>query len=55
MGKLPKSKARKQSDPDRPGLLPHTRYLSKDSVRMQRIPVELPYSSKLELRNPVGP
>jgi hypothetical protein len=32
MGKLPKSKAWKQSDPDRPGLLLHPRYSSRDSL-----------------------
>jgi hypothetical protein len=41
MGKLSKSEAWKQSDPDRPGLL--------------RILTELPHSSKLEPRNLVGP
>jgi hypothetical protein len=32
MGKLPKSKAWKQSGPDRPGLLHHPRYSSIDSM-----------------------
>jgi hypothetical protein len=32
MGKLPKSVAWKQSDPDRPGLLLHVRYSSRDSL-----------------------
>jgi hypothetical protein len=32
MGKLPKYEAWKQSDPNRPGLLPHPRYSSKDSL-----------------------
>jgi hypothetical protein len=32
MGKLFKSEAWKQSDPDRPGLLPHPRYSSRDSL-----------------------
>jgi hypothetical protein len=32
MGKLLKSKAWKQSDPDRPRLLPHPRYSSGDSL-----------------------
>jgi hypothetical protein len=32
MGKLPKSEAWKQNDPDRPGLLTHPRYLSRDSL-----------------------
>jgi hypothetical protein len=32
MGKLPKSEAWKQSDPDRSGLLPHPRYSSRDSL-----------------------
>jgi hypothetical protein len=55
IGKLPKSEAWKQSDPDRPRLLLHPRYLSRDSVRIHRIPVELLQSSKLEPRNPIGP
>jgi hypothetical protein len=55
MGKLPKSEAWKKSDPDRPGLLPHPRYSSRDSIRIHRILTELPHSSKLELRNPVRP
>jgi hypothetical protein len=49
IGKLSKSKVWKQSDPDRSGLLLHPRYSSRES------PVELPHSSKLEPRNPVGP
>jgi hypothetical protein len=32
MGKLPKSEAWKQSDPHRLGLLPHPKYLSRDSL-----------------------
>jgi hypothetical protein len=55
MGKLPKSEAWKQSDPDTPGLLPHPRYSSRDfSVRIHRISIELLHSSKLELRNTIG-
>jgi hypothetical protein len=52
MGKLPKFKASKQSDPDRPGLLLHPRYLSRDSLS-ESILTELPHSSKLESRNPM--
>jgi hypothetical protein len=55
MGKLPKSEAWKQSDPDRPGLLPHPSYSSRDSIGIRRIPTELLHSSKLEPRNPIGP
>jgi hypothetical protein len=55
MGKLSKSEAWKQSDPDRPGLLLYPRYSSRDSVRIHRIPAELPHSIKLEPRNPVRP
>jgi hypothetical protein len=55
MDKLPKSKAWKQSDPNRSKLLLHFRYLSRDSVGIRRILAELPHLSKLELRNPVGP
>jgi hypothetical protein len=55
MGKLPKFEAWKKSDPDRPGVLPHPRYSSRLSVRIHRIPAELPQSSKLEPRNTVGP
>jgi hypothetical protein len=55
MGKLPKSEAWKQSDPDRPIHLLHPRYSSRDSIRICRIPAELPHLSKLELRYPVGP
>jgi hypothetical protein len=55
IGKLSKSEAWKQSDPDRPGLLLHPRYLSRDCVEIYRIPIELPHSSKLEPRNSVGP
>jgi hypothetical protein len=55
IGKLPKSEAWKQSDPDRPRLLLHPMYSSRDSVGIHRIPVELPHSRKLELINPVGP
>jgi hypothetical protein len=56
IGKLLKSEAWKQSDPDRPGLLLHPRYSSRDSlVGIHRIPVELPHLTKLESRNPVGP
>jgi hypothetical protein len=32
IGKLCKSDAWRQSDPDRPGLLPHPRYSSGDSI-----------------------
>jgi hypothetical protein len=32
MGKLPKSEVWKQSDPNRPGLLPQPRYSSRDSL-----------------------
>jgi hypothetical protein len=49
MGKLPKSEAWKQSDPDRPGLLPHPRYSSKlesrNPIGPWRIPAELQRSS----------
>jgi hypothetical protein len=55
MGKLPKSEAWKQSDPDGSGLLLHPRYLSRDSIGIHRILAKLPHSSKLEPRNPVGP
>jgi hypothetical protein len=55
IGKLRKSKAWKQSDPDRPGLLLHQRYSSRLSVRIHRISTELPHSFKLEPRNPVRP
>jgi hypothetical protein len=55
IGKLSKSKAWKQSDPNRLGLLLHPRYSSRDSVEINGIPAELPHSSKLELRNPIGP
>jgi hypothetical protein len=55
MGKLPESEAWKQSDPDRLGLMLHPRYSSRDSVEIHRILVELPHSSKLEPRNPIGP
>jgi hypothetical protein len=55
IGTLPKFDAWKQIDPDRLGLLLHPTYLSRDSVRIHRILVELPHSSKLEPRNPVGP
>jgi hypothetical protein len=59
IGKLPKSEAWKQSDPDRPGLLVHPRYLSRDSlsefIGFLWIPTELPHSSKLDLRNPIRP
>jgi hypothetical protein len=55
MGKLPKSEAWKQSDPDRPTFLLHPRYSSGHSIRIRRIPAELSHSSKLELRNPVIP
>jgi hypothetical protein len=36
IGKLPKSEAWKQSDPDRPGLLLHPRYWSRDSLSESR-------------------
>jgi hypothetical protein len=56
MCKLPKSEAWKQSDPDRPGTPTTPMVLEqKLSVRILWIPVELLYSSKLELRNHVGP
>jgi hypothetical protein len=55
IGKLPKSEAWKQSDPDKLRLLLHPRYSSRDSIRIYRILAELPHSSKLEPRNPVGP
>jgi hypothetical protein len=55
MGKLPKSEAWKQSDFDRLRLLLHPRYLSRHSIKIHRIPTELPHSSKLETRNPIGP
>jgi hypothetical protein len=55
IGKLPKSEAWKQSDPDRSGLLLHLRYSSRDSVRIHRISTEFQHLSKLELRNPIGP
>jgi hypothetical protein len=56
IGKLPKSEAWKQSDPDRPGLLLHPRYSSRDSlISIHRILAKLPHLSKLEPRNPVGP
>jgi hypothetical protein len=55
IGKLPKSEAWKYSDPDRPGLLLHPRYSSRDSVEIHMILAELSHSSKLELRNPVEP
>jgi hypothetical protein len=53
--KLPKFEAWKQSDPDWPRLLLHSRYSSRDSVKIHRILIELPHSSKLQLRNPVEP
>jgi hypothetical protein len=55
IGKLPKSESWKQSDHDRPGSLHHLRYSSRDSVIIHRILAEIPHSSKLEPRNPVGP
>jgi hypothetical protein len=55
MVKLPKFVAWKQSDPDRPGLLLHPRYSSRDYVGIHRILAELPHSSKLEPWNPIGP
>jgi hypothetical protein len=55
IGKLPKSEACKQSDPDKPGVLLHSRYSGRDSIRIHRILAKLPRSSKLEPRNPVGP
>jgi hypothetical protein len=58
MDKLPKFEAWKQSDPDRPGHLPHLRYSSRYSlsefITHPRNLTELPHSSKLEPRNPVG-
>jgi hypothetical protein len=55
IGNLPKSKAWKQSDPDRLRLLLHPRYSSRDSIRIYRIPAEPPHLSKLEPRNLVRP
>jgi hypothetical protein len=55
MDKLPKSEAWKQSDPERLVILTHPRYSSRDSIKIRMIPVELPHSRKLELRNPIGP
>jgi hypothetical protein len=55
MMKLPKCKAWKQSDPYSLGLLLHPRYSSRDSVGIRMILTELPHSSKLDLRNLVGP
>jgi hypothetical protein len=55
IGKLPRSEAWKQSDPDRPRLLLHLTYSSIDSVRIHRILTELPHSSKLVSRNTVRP
>jgi hypothetical protein len=52
IGTLPQSEAWMQSDPNRSELLPHPRYLSRLSVRICRIPADLPHSSKLEPRNP---
>jgi hypothetical protein len=58
MGKLPKSKAWKQSDPDRPRLLLHPRHSNKleprNSVGPRRIPVELLRSSYEEGYRHVG-
>jgi hypothetical protein len=51
MGKLPKSETWKQSDSDRPGLLPHPRYSSRDYIGIHRILAELPHLSNLEPRN----
>jgi hypothetical protein len=48
--KLPKSEAWKQSDPDRMGLLLHSRYSCRDSL-LESIVAELPHLSKLE---PIG-
>jgi hypothetical protein len=59
IGKLPKSEAWMQSDLDKPKLLLHPRYSSRDSpsesIGFRQIPIELPHSSQLEPRNPVGP
>jgi hypothetical protein len=56
MGKLPKSMAWNQSDPDRLGSPTSPKVLKQRlSVKICRISVELSHSSKLELRNPVGP
>jgi hypothetical protein len=52
IGKLHKSEACKQSHPDMPRLQLHPRYSSRDSLSES---IELPHSSKLELRNHVGP
>jgi hypothetical protein len=41
IGKLPKSEAWKQSDPDKLGLLLHPRYSSRDSVEIHRILAKL--------------
>jgi hypothetical protein len=46
IGKLPKSEAWKQSDPDRSGLLLHPKYSNRDSLCQSL--------SKLEPRNHVG-
>jgi hypothetical protein len=55
IGKLTKSEAWKDSDPERTGLLLHPRYSSRDFVRIHKISAELPHWSKLEPRNPIGP
>jgi hypothetical protein len=71
IGKLPKSEAWKQSDLDRPGLLLHPRYSSRDSLNesiastLEKIRTEKPYwtpkdsdrAFMLELRGglPTGP
>jgi hypothetical protein len=45
IGKLPKSEAWKQSDPDRLGLLLHRRYLSRDSLSEAEKPCRTPKDS----------
>jgi hypothetical protein len=54
IGKLPKSEAWKQSDPNRPGVLLLV-LEQRLAVEIHRIPTELPHSSKLEPRNLVAP
>jgi hypothetical protein len=65
IGKLPKSEAWKQSDPDRPGLLLHPSYSSRDSLlEFEQTRAEKPYRTPndsdrafaLELRGglPIG-
>jgi hypothetical protein len=70
IGKLPKSEAWKESDPDRPGLLLHQRYSSRDSLsesiacalkqtraeKFYRTPKDSDRASTFELRGglPIG-